>query len=136
MRTHSFHPLWLVVVGFLCFFVVAPIGVKGKGKPAVPPPPVDARKLIESINAADSAISIKNMRDNTVRSYKVDDVTVVNVNDSPGKISDIKVGMLVVDSVERDANMLDGISVRQGDTPKPAAGKKKTKNLSANNPAS
>jgi hypothetical protein len=67
------------------------------------------------------------MRDKSIRTYKIDDLTAVKLNDSPGKFSDIKTGMLVVDFVERDGSTLDGISVQPDDTATPSAKKKSKK---------
>jgi hypothetical protein len=58
MRSNSFRLLWLVVIGFLCFFAAAaPISAKAKGGAATPPP-VDTRKLIASVDAAESTVAI------------------------------------------------------------------------------
>lgn len=132
MRTNSLHFLGLAVVLLLCFVVALPATAKGRGggggnKPKTPPPAVDTRKVIEAINAADNTIEIKNMRDGSVHTYKIDDITVVHLNNSQAKFSDIKVGMVVVDEVERDGDTLDDITVQEDNTPKtPPNNKKKT----------
>jgi len=82
-------------------------------------PPLDTRKLIKSVDAAAGTIEIENMRTQTSRSYKVDSVTSIKVNNAPGKIADIKVGMQVRDTVDRDDQTLDSISVDKAD-PAPA----------------
>jgi hypothetical protein len=64
------------------------------------------------------------MRSNTTHSYKIDAGTTVKVNNAPGKIADIKPGMQVRDSVDRDDRTLDSISVDKAD-PAPAAPKTK-----------
>ena len=87
-----------------------------------PPPPVDTRILIKSVNAAGGTIVIKTMRYGTLRTYKLDSVSTIEVNKVPGKITDIKPGMQVRDSVERDDQTLDSIAVGKAD-PKPVAPK-------------
>ena len=77
-----------------------------------PETPVDTRKLVESVNVAGGTIDIEIMRDKTTHTYKIDGGTVITVNNDPGKIGDIKVGMEVIDFVERSPQVLDSISLR------------------------
>lgn len=81
----------------------------------VAPPPVDPRILVTSVDSGAGTIEIKYMRNKTTQTYKIDDITAVNVNDHPGKIADIEVGMQVRGSVERNAQTLDSISVGTAD---------------------
>jgi hypothetical protein len=106
----------------LLFTLAVPTPIAGT--PTAPPAPVDARKLITSVDAATGTIGIENKRDKTTRTYKIDDFTSVKVNNSRGKIADIKVGMQVRDSIERDSQTLDSISVDMADAA-PEAPKKK-----------
>ena len=89
-----------------------------------PEPPADLRKLIKSVDAANSLVVIQYMNDKTTHAYKIDDVTMLKVNNVVGKISDIKPGMLVDDYVERDDQTLDGLSV-SGESAPAAAPKPK-----------
>ena len=104
---------------------MAPTSASAASKPPPPPPPVDTRILIKSIDAANSAVVFEYMRDKSVHTYKIDDVTVVKVSNSTGKFADIKVGMKVDDSIERDNDTLDSITVETDNTPPPSARKKK-----------
>jgi hypothetical protein len=51
------------------------------------------------------------MVDQQTHKYKVDDVTTLSVNGSPGKLADIKAGMEVKDYVERDNDDLDSLTL-------------------------
>jgi hypothetical protein len=92
------------------FIIAVPSAIAGKPKPK-PAPPVDRRIVIKSVNAAAGTVEIEYMRDKASHTYKIDDLTSIKVNNAPGKIADIKVGMEVNDSVERDDQTLDAISV-------------------------
>lgn len=97
-------------------------------KPAVPPVPVDARKLIKSVDAAKSSVVIQYMRDKTLHAYAIDEITVFKVNNVSGKVADIKPGMVVVDFLERDAHTLDSLTLTgYGETPAAAKPKPKLK---------
>jgi len=90
-------------------------------------PPVDPRILVKSVDASAGTIVIIYMRDKKVQTYKIDDATVVKVNNSPGKISDIKGGMEVSDSSERDSETLDTISLTGSGAPIDSGSPKKKK---------
>ena len=73
---------------FLFAFAVTPAHAGNKAQ--TPPPAVDPRILIQSVDASSSTIVVQYMRDKTTHAYTLDDITVVTVNNSPGKFSDIK----------------------------------------------
>jgi hypothetical protein len=93
------------------FTVWVPTATAAAKKPAAAAPPADTRKVIQSVNAAANTVVIENMRDKTTHTYAIDDVTALKVNNVPGKIADVKAGMVVSDFVERDDHTLDSISV-------------------------
>jgi len=76
-----------------------------------PPPPEDDRKLIKLVNVKTSEVVIVYKHDGSTHTYKVDFATVLKVNNSAGKIEDLKPGMVVDDYVERDNENLDSLSV-------------------------
>jgi hypothetical protein len=82
---------------------------------------VDTTKVIKSVDAAGSSVVIQYMSDKTLHPYKIDDVTMLKVNNVAGKVADIKPGMVVDDFVERDDQTLDGLSVSGNGTSPPAA---------------
>jgi hypothetical protein len=84
------------------------------------------RKVIQSVDAKNSAVVIVYMESKLTHTYHIDDVTVLKVNGVPGKLADIKKGMVVTDYTERDNDDLDGLTLTGygGDTTpaaKPAA---------------
>ena len=96
-------------------------------KPAAPPP-IDPRKLVKSVDAKSSTLVIQYMRDKTLHTYTIDDLTTLKVNNEAGKISDIKPGMVVDDFLERTDTILDSLTlsgygaepaVKPAATPKP-----------------
>ena len=110
----------------LLFTFAVPTAAAATATPAAPPVPIDTRKLIAAVDAVAGTIVIEYMRDKTMHTYTLDDVTSLKVNGSRGKIADIKAGMVVSDFVERDDHALDSISVTgTGTTATPAAAKKK-----------
>jgi len=104
--------LLLVTVLSLLVFAASP----GRSAHAATPPktpaaPPDVRKLIKSIDAKASTVTILDNRNKSTHTYKVDDLTKLTLNNQPGKFADIKVGMVVDDSLERDNDDLDGLSL-------------------------
>jgi len=93
----------------LLFTFAVPIALAGP--PKEPPPPPDTRKLIKSVDAAAGTIVIQNMRDKSIHTYKIDDLTTLTVNNVPGKIADIKPGMEVGDYLERYSDTLDSLTL-------------------------
>jgi len=96
-------------------------------KDKTPPPPVDERILIESVDTSAGMIVLRYMRDGTTHTYALDSVSVIKVGDAnsdPVAISDIKAGMQVRDYVERDDHTLDSLLVSEADRA-PEAPKKK-----------
>jgi hypothetical protein len=88
------------------------------------PPPIDPRILIKTVDESAGTVEIEYMRDakEPTHVYTIDDLTTIQVNDDPGKISDIKAGMQVREYVERDGHTLDKITVSKAD-PAPVAPK-------------
>jgi hypothetical protein len=123
----SFHfSLSVVLVAFaLLLTVSAPSAIAGK--PKTPPPPPDTRKLIKSVDVKGGSMVIQNMRDKTLHTYAVYELTAITVNNLKGTLADIKPGMVVDDSMERDDTTLDSISLSGSGTPEPDKSKKKKK---------
>jgi D-hexose-6-phosphate mutarotase len=87
------------------------------------PKPVDTRTLVKSVNLSDDTVILESARNNALHTYHIDSATTVTVSGVPGKtISDIRSGMEVRSSVERDDQTLDAIYV---DTADYLPGKKK-----------
>jgi hypothetical protein len=104
------------------FTLAVPTAMAGSTKPAAPAP-VDERILVQSVNVAAGTIVIQYMRDKKTHTYTVDDLTALKVNNSPGKIADIQVGMQIKDYVERDPHTLDTLTIQYaapGPAPTPA----------------
>ena len=93
-------------------------------KPTPTPGPVDTKKLISAVNATASTVTIQYQSNKKTFVYKVDDFTTIRVNDSHAKLADIKVGMVVSESSERDAQTLESISLTTP-TPTPTPPPKK-----------
>ena len=83
----------------------------GASKAKTPPPPIDTRILIKSVDAGAGTIVIQYMRDKSTHTYTIDDLTAVTVNNSTGKIADVKAGMQIDNYVERDPRTLDTLTV-------------------------
>lgn len=81
-----------------------------------PETPVDARKLVKSVDVTGGTIEIEVMRDQTTHIYNIDGGTIIRVNNNPGKITDIKVDMEVSDFIERSPQVLDSISLTESDS--------------------
>ncbi len=80
-------------------------------KPATPAAPPDVKKVIKSIDAKANTVTILNNRDKSTHTYKIDDLTKLTINNQTEKFADIKVGMVVDDSLERDNDDLDALSL-------------------------
>ena len=87
-----------------------------------PPPPPDMRKVIQSVDTKNNAVIIVYMNSKQTHTYRIDDMTVLKVNGVPGKLVDIKKGMVVADYLERDNDDLDGLTLT-GYGEEPAAAK-------------
>jgi hypothetical protein len=87
-----------------------------------PPPPPDMRKVIQGVDTKNSAVVIVYMESKQTHTYRIDDITVLKVNGVPGKLADIKKGMVVTDYLERDNDDLDGLTLT-GYGEEPAAAK-------------
>ena len=111
--------LVLITLALALSFLFAAPSARAAAK--TPPPPPDVRKLIKSVDVAAGTIVIQYMRDKRLRTYSLDDVTTITLNNSPGKIADIKPGMEMTDYVERDDHTLDSITLQGFGTPPPAA---------------
>lgn len=97
----------------------------------------DTRVLIESVNTAASTVVIKYMDKGTTQTYTIDGLTSIKVGDNTGTFAQIRAGMQVRDSVERDDHTLDSISVSAADpAPKGAPKEKKQKSSSSSDSSS
>jgi hypothetical protein len=76
-----------------------------------PPPPPDMRKMIQSVDAKNNAVIIVYMESKQTHTYRIDDMTVLKINGVPGKLAEIKNGMVVADYLERDNDDLDGLTL-------------------------
>lgn len=106
----SFKFLFPIGILTLTFLFALSVTIACASTPK-PPPPIDPRILIKSVNAATGTIVLQYMRDKTIRTYTMDDLTVIKINDSPGKMADVKVGMQLTAYIERDAHTLDSASI-------------------------
>jgi hypothetical protein len=97
------------VIVFLFTFAATPLNAAAK---KTVEPPVDGRKLIQSVNAKESTIVIQYMRDKSTHTYAIDNFTTLTLNNVSGKITDIKAGMEVTDYVERDGSSLDTLTLK------------------------
>ena len=88
-----------------------------------PPPPPDVRKLISEVDVKANSVTIVNNRDKSKHTYKLDGMTQLKINNQDGKFADIKVGMVVDDSLERDNDDLDALSLSGYGTTKSTATK-------------
>ena len=78
-------------------------------KPAAPAGPVDTKKTISAVDAKANTISIQYLSNKKIVVYKVDDFTTIRVNGNLAKLADVKTGMVVSESSERDTQTLDRI---------------------------
>jgi hypothetical protein len=115
---HHFFPFMLLAIALL-FTVTA-----SASAPKKPAPPPDLRKLIQSVDVKNSTVVIRSMRYKEDHPYKIDDFTVLTVNNVSGKLADVKPGMVVEDYLERGTDTLDSLTLSgYGTVPaaKPAA---------------
>lgn len=89
----------------------------------------DALILIQSVDTASNSVTFKDMKAMSTHIYKIDAATSITVNNNPGTFADIKAGMQVSNSTERDASTLDSITV----VGKAAPAKSKSKNTGKKN---
>ena len=78
---------------------------------APPSPPIDMRVLVKSVDVSACTGEIEHAQSHTTHAYTVDGITMITVNGQKGTIAQIKAGMKVVSSIERDSHSLDSISV-------------------------
>ena len=114
MKSSRFHLLSFSVIALALVFLFTSI-VQTVNASSVTIPPVDMRIMVESVNAASSTVVIKYMDKGTFHTYAIDGITQIKVNDTTGTFAQIKAGMQVRDSVERDSQTLDSISVSAAD---------------------
>jgi hypothetical protein len=84
-------------------------------KVAAPPPEVFSK--VTKVNAKTNEVTILFRKGDIVLAkkptvYTVDDMTTVTVNGAPGKFADIKAGMYVMGTTERDDHTLDNLTVQ------------------------
>ena len=118
--------LFSAVAGALimvCLGSAVQAATKKSTTPAAPP---DVRKLIKSVDAKANTITIVYDRDKSTHIYKIDDMTKLTLNNQPGKFADIKPGMVVDDSLERDNDDLDALTLSGDGAPKPVVKPKTT----------
>jgi hypothetical protein len=80
----------------------------------VAPSPTDVAgpdKTIQAVLSDDNSVVIFYTKSKLLRTYHIDDSTLLKVNGIAGKFSDIKVGMQVMDFLERDNDDLDGLTL-------------------------
>jgi hypothetical protein len=93
-------------------FLLGPVTVPAIAAAKKPVPPPDVRTLVKSVDKANSSIVILLKRDNNItHTYRLDDLTKILIDGSSAKFADIKAGMEVSDSTERDTETLDSISL-------------------------
>jgi len=126
--------LFVTVLALFVFAACPGQSARAATPPKTPAAPPDVRKLIKSIDAKASTVTIVYNRDKSTHIYKVDDMTKLTLNNQPGKFADIKVGMVVDDSLERDNDDLDGLTLSGYGAPAPVA-KPKTPAKPAPKPA-
>jgi len=108
----------------LLFTFAVPTAIAGTTKG---PAADDPRILIKSVDATAGTVEFEYMTNKTTHVYKIDGGSTVKVNDASGTITDIKPGMQVRDSAERDSDTLDSISVSAADPAPPGTSTSKKK---------
>jgi hypothetical protein len=83
----------------------------------------DPRTLVQSVDATAGTITIQYMDTKKTHTYAIDGGTLVTVNGKSGAITSISPGMQVRDSVERNTQVLDSITVTAA-APPPSGAKK------------
>jgi hypothetical protein len=76
-----------------------------------PAPPPDWRKVVKSVDKGSNSITILNMRTRENHIYRLDDLSKIQIDGAPATFADIKAGMEVSDSTERDNDDLDNVSL-------------------------
>ncbi len=105
--------LRVVPVLLICFFVFAlSAGSASAAAAKKPAPPPDLRKLVKSVDKANNQIVISDLRAKTSHTYKLDEMSTIQVDGGAAKFADIKAGMEVVDATERDNDDLDSVSLK------------------------
>ncbi len=100
----------VVVLTLIGLFICAAQTASAATKPA-PPPPIDPRKLVKSVDVKTNTVVLQFMRDKSVHAYTIDDRTILQVNNEAGKITDVKPGMVVDDFLERTDTILDSLTL-------------------------
>jgi hypothetical protein len=100
----------------------APVGVD-PSKPVY----TGSESTIEGVLPDQNSVVIYTAQSKAVHTYRIDGVTALKVNGVNGAFSDIKVGMVVKDYVERDNDDLDSLTLTgyDDDTSTPTKKKKK-----------
>jgi hypothetical protein len=99
--------LFLIVVALMFIASSSPATAAAK----TPPPPNDHRILVQSVNVKHGTVTLQYMWNKSVHVYTLDASSTVTVKGKPATISDIKSGMRVLDSIDRDEHTLDSITV-------------------------
>lgn len=116
---------------FLVAFVLFPlltVLVHAAAKVTAPPP--ESKNLITNVNSKTHEVTIiyKNGTYTTAKNpktYTIDELTTVTINNVPGTFAEIRAGMEVMGTTERDGHTLDNITLEGSGTapaepPKPA----------------
>jgi hypothetical protein len=87
----------------------------GKSGKAKPPPPETFSK-VTAVNAKTNEVTIIFKAGTYAvgvkpHVYSLDSISTITVNNVPGKFSDIRAGMIVLGSTERDDHTLDNITL-------------------------
>ncbi|HEX4139624.1 MAG TPA: hypothetical protein VHY09_04705 [Candidatus Methylacidiphilales bacterium] len=108
MRIFRVVPALVVLI--CCLFLVSSAGL-ASASAKKPAPPPDYRKLVKSVDPKNNSITILNSRNKEVHTYRIDDLTQVQIDGVSAKFAAIKAGMEVSDITERDADDLDAVSL-------------------------
>ena len=99
----------LLACCFLVSLITSPAFAAAAKQKAAPPP--DVRTMVQSVNKANNSVVIISNRDKITHTYRLDDLSTIQVDGGPAKFADIKAGMEVSASTERDSDTLDSLSL-------------------------
>ena len=89
----------------------------GAGPKKISKPPPEVFSKVTGVNATTHEVSILFRKGDIVLAkkptvYVIDDLSTVTINSVPGKFADIKPGMFVMGTSERDSHTLDNITLQ------------------------
>jgi hypothetical protein len=70
------------------------------------------QKAVLSVSPKENTVTVDFNSTKEITTYTVDDLTVIEVNGQPAKLSAVKKGMIVTDLMERDSHTLDRFAVK------------------------